>query len=69
MSSKFITLIQSQFMVTEWLTHLSATLQVIGSCPGDIPEVNFLESIQSPGQDLNGLCDTKGIDRDLQCQR
>jgi len=41
-----------RFMVAEWLTHLAATLEVMGSCPiiSDISEINFLESIQSVAQ-------------------
>jgi len=48
-----------RFTVAEWLTHMAA-MQVTGSMPsfGDISDIRFLESIQSPAQrDLNGLCD------------
>jgi len=42
----------SQFTVTEWLTHLAATLKVMGSRPslGDIYENYFLKSIQYMAQ-------------------
>jgi len=49
-----------RFMVVEWLTHLAATLKVVGSRPslGDISAIYFLESMQSLAQrDLHGLCD------------
>jgi len=41
-----------RFMVTEWLTHLAATLEFVVSRPslGDISEIYFLESIQSLAQ-------------------
>jgi len=40
---------ESRFTVAEWLMHLAATLEVIGSRPslGDISDIYFLESIQS----------------------
>jgi len=44
--------VTSRFTVAEWLTHLAATLEVMGSRPslGVIYEIYFLESIQSPAQ-------------------
>jgi len=38
--------------MAEWLTHLTATLEVMGTHPslGEISEIYFLESIQSLAQ-------------------
>jgi len=49
-----------QFAVSEWLTHLAATLEVMGYRVNlcDISKIYFLESIQSWHRGtLNGLCD------------
>jgi len=49
-----------QFTVAEWLAHLAATLEVMGSRSsfGDISEIYFLESIQFLAQrDLKCLHD------------
>jgi len=45
-------MITYQSMLAEWLTHLAATPEVMGSRPsvGNISEMHFLESIQSPTQ-------------------
>jgi len=44
--------ITPRFTVADWLTHLAATLEVMGSRPslGDISQIYFLESIQSMAQ-------------------
>jgi len=41
-----------RFTMADWLTHLAATLEVMGSRPSldDTYEIYFLESIQSPAQ-------------------
>jgi len=56
---------------TEWLTHLAATLEVMGSRPSlsDISEIYFLESIQSLTQrdcrcdivELTVICNVCGV--------
>jgi len=51
---------KTQFTVAEWLTHLTATLEVMGLRPtlGDISDIYFLESIVSGAQELKMVCVT-----------
>jgi len=64
--------IHCRFKVAKWLTHLAATLEVLGSHTnlGDMYELYFLEWIQSPAQrDLKWYVWHCGTCCDLQCLR